>query len=441
MISESKQYDDHAKCKFESESCITYKTDYPSDRVFRYGEYYELTASTGTYLLYLVDSKNLNAKDNLLVDLDLGDSNNIVTAIDKLSINEINFVIPYYEYCTLSKFIELNLINTEEEALEYFRQICYGFKTLWDKHYAHRNLTQNCILVRTKKTSIVNYCLDVLTFGKLTKIENDEQNSKYLYSLGKLLLQLLTTRNYYKDNFKVLKHQGLKAFITHLKFKGQITELSDITKSVLSFCFSKRFCLQKKFDELFELLNIAGLYTDNRPIMYRISKKWRTKTIILIVAIAAVVVIFAGFRIIKCIHAKDHTIASLNNIISQEQEECDKIMENDIQQMQNNILLIQTQCKEEVIKTIQQKRTEVQIECTENITKEVQQVKNDMQDELTLCMKDVNNTKKGMEQIRAEYEAKIAKLNEALTEKDALISSLNKSNAKCKNEGWGCILL
>ena len=213
------------------------------------------------------------------------DSANLVYAIDSVEdSNHFYVVMPSFDKGNLSHFINEIGILSETEAIEYFRQICYGLRILHNYGNIHRDLKSDNILVNSYYDPCYkyHYYFAVGDFGVSKKCESSSMlqskcvGTAYtmapevcdgfydqradIFSIGCILYKMLTK----KEPFNAMTAEGIKI----LKEKPYIsvksiwnTPLSKLTMEILEGCLQVDYENRMTPNELYERLDVCNLYT------------------------------------------------------------------------------------------------------------------------------------------------------------------------------------
>ena len=100
---------------------------------------------------------------------------NILYALEIINnFNDYFIVMPHADAGDLTSFILAHSIKTEIEAMEYFRQICYGMMILHSIGVIHRDIkTDNVLMCKYNDPSYkLPYLLFIADFGISKEIES-----------------------------------------------------------------------------------------------------------------------------------------------------------------------------------------------------------------------------------------------------------------------------
>lgn len=190
-------------------------------------------------------------------------------------------IMPYYDCNCLSTLIQKNEIKTEQEIVEYFRQICYGMREIHSNGLIHRDLKTDNILAKMNNecTQIpMKYILVVGDFGMLRNSDSSEKTisagtpytkapeislGKYdqqsdVFSLGCILYKMLTKKEAFNGStekeIQTNKEKGIPDAVI------DSMNLDPLTAYILKGCLKNDISERITNKELYEKLDLDHLY-------------------------------------------------------------------------------------------------------------------------------------------------------------------------------------
>jgi serine/threonine protein kinase len=191
-------------------------------------------------------------------------------------------VMPCYDKANFTSFIANNNIKSEFQAIEYFRQICYGIMVLHSNNIIHRDLKTDNILVKkcTDTSYPLEYELTIADMGIATEKEKlartKEVGTYYtmapevstgiydakvdVFSLGCIFYKMLTMKEPFASRQKNSPSLPLVTCFDK--------PLEEVTLRILTQCLQYNKEDRCDLEYILNLLDVKNIYSAYKPIKF-----------------------------------------------------------------------------------------------------------------------------------------------------------------------------
>jgi serine/threonine protein kinase len=255
-----------------------------------FGVVYRGTKDSNSYAIKQIDKARTSAnmiklEYDLMAKARINNFYNVASSIDFVEDSTFYYIVmPLYDEGKLSGFISKKGISSETEAIEYFRQICYGLSLLHKAGIIHRDLKADNILLQSYSNPYYPYkhLFFVSDFGLAKQFEANG-NTKAIgtcpnmapevpsgsynfkadvYSLGTILFKMLSGVEPFNgqnpNQCKELKE------VPSITIKSMFNEpISEFSISLLEDCLQYDQMLRMPNNVLFDVLKLSQLYDRN----------------------------------------------------------------------------------------------------------------------------------------------------------------------------------